>query len=132
MSSAVITSIPELQIEAVTALFPGSALEHMPDGTWLVELPCVGLDPELWNQSETSVRFLLPVGYPVARPDCFYADAMLRLRNGGMPQASGLQVLPNKGGSYLWFSWHLDQWSPARDTILTFVRVILTRLRQGI
>lgn len=102
---------------------------QLPDGTTLVALADVPL-PTGWNQATTTVDFVVPTGYPVAKPDCFYADGELRLANGAMPQSSGLNVLPGTGESRLWFSWHVASWNPATDSLLTYLRVIQRRLAE--
>jgi len=128
MAITMATSVPELQMEAVRERFPASSLTANADGSWTVEVRDVPLDPQRWSQSSTTMRFILPVGYPAAKPDCFYADPELRLRGGAMPQASNIQALPHSGINQLWFSWHVDYWNAARDSIFTFVRVVQVRL----
>ena len=123
-------SIAELHFEALRAAYPGSDMQGLPGGIWLVRVPGVPL-PAGWNQPATTVWFLVPVGYPSATPDCFYADLPLRLANGAMPGASGLQQIPHVGTQYMWFSWHVGSWNPGRDTLLTYVRVIRDRLSRA-
>ena len=127
--TAVTANVIEAQLAAVCALFPGTETVHRPDGTDLIMVPRMPL-PTGWNQRETVTRFLAPVGFPMARPDCFWADATLRLANGSMPNASGVQQLPGETESWLWFSWHLGSWNPLTDTLLTYVRVIQNRFAQ--
>lgn len=118
------------QLAELQVATPGAAASPLPDGTALVYLPDVVL-PTGWNRERTQVWFLVPVGYPAARPDCFFADPELRLMHGGLPQNTGLQGLPGTGVPHLWFSWHLQAWDPARDTLLTFARVALDRLHRA-
>lgn len=114
------------QVIGVREVFPDAATVAMPDGTVLLNLPEVRL-PSGWSHSSTQVMFIVPVGYPLARPDCFFADAWLRLANGGMPNNTGMQPLPTNGIPHLWFSWHLSAWNPATDTLMTYIRVIRDR-----
>jgi hypothetical protein len=123
-------SIAELQFEALRTSYPGSELLPLPGGIWLVRVPGVPL-PLGWNQTATSVWFLVPVGFPAANPDCFFADSELRLASGGMPGASGVQPIPHTGTPHTWFSWHVTAWNPGRDTLLTYVRVIRDRLSRA-
>jgi hypothetical protein len=95
------------------------------DGSTLVTA-VVPLPPG-WNQTQATVQFLLPVAFPSAQPDCFYAEPQLRLANGAMPANAGLQ--PLEGEQRLWFSWHLAAWSPATDTVETYLRFVERRLR---
>ena len=123
-------TIAALQLDDLTKVFPGSTLESISGGAGLVTVPDVSL-PEGWNKRTTTIWFLVPVGYPSATPDCFYADSDLRLVNAAMPGSSGMQEIPNVGGGpRLWFSWHVSGWQPTRDTLLTYVRVIRDRLNR--
>ena len=122
-------SIAELQFQLLEKQYPGSELHPAPGGIWLVRVPGVPIPPG-WNQTATAVWFIVPAGYPSANPDCFYADPSLRLAGGGMPGASGMQVLPNTGAQHMWFSWHVAGWNPTRDSLLTYVRVIRDRLNR--
>lgn len=86
--------------------------------------------PPGWNAGSTGVAFTIPPAYPAAQPDCFYADANLRLASGSLPANTGLQ--PLLGNTWLWFSWHLQQpWQPNRHTLHTYVRFIEERLRRA-
>lgn len=124
------SSIAELQFESLKEAYPGSAIQALSGGTWLVRVPDISL-PAGWNQPVTTISFVVPVGYPAARPDCFYADLALRLASGMMPASSGLQPVPDAGAQQLWFSWHVGSWNPGRDTLLTYVRVIRDRLNRA-
>lgn len=103
---------------------PSLLVERLPDCAHVVSF-----ESELvpgWNKPVTQVRFVLPLPYPAAQPDCFYADIDLRLASGAMPGSSGIQAL--NGVSLLWFSWHLTAWHPQRDNVLTYVRFVESRL----
>lgn len=129
MTAAV--TVAALQLDALKEAFPGSTLEPLPGGVELVEVPEVPLAPG-WNKSTTTVWFLIPVGFPSATPDCFFADVDLRLANGAQPANSNVQEIPNAGkGPHVWFSWHTSGWRPTRDTLLTYMRVIRDRLNRA-
>jgi len=99
-------------------------------GTVLVTVPRVSL-PEGWNKPVTSVRFVVPAGYPFANLDCFWADADLRLMGDRIPQAAAVNAIPDLGEMGLWFSWHLTQgWNPSRDTLSSWMNTINDRLRR--
>ena len=119
----------EDQMQHVRRVCPHALTKPLSDGTTLVTIGDVPL-PTGWSQPTTAINFVVPTGYPVAKPDCFYADAELRLENGGMPQSSGLNVLPGTNESRLWFSWHIASWNPAADSLLTYLRVIQRRLAE--
>ncbi len=115
------------QMAAVAGAYPGAAIQENSDGTHIVSVPLplrAG-----WNAASTLARFLVPIPYPAAQPDCFYTDPGLRLANGAMPTNAGLQLLA--GQQLLWFSWHLASWNPAKDALLGYVRFIAERLRRA-
>lgn len=117
----------EAQLDAVRAVFPEASAVARSDGTALVTVPGVPLPPG-WNAPTTTIYFLAPAGYPMAQPDCFWADPTLRLAGGAMPQSSGLNSIPGETEPRLWFSWHLTGgWNPVRDTLLSYVRTIQGR-----
>jgi hypothetical protein len=105
----------------------GYTIRPLADGSSIVR--SVVLLPAGWSRTETTVWFLLPVAFPSAQPDCFFADADLRLGSGQMPSNTGIQQLD--GAQLLWFSWHLSSWSPATDNISTYLRFIEARLRDA-
>ncbi len=119
--------IPEQQFVTVAERYPASELRPMDDGARIAIIRNILLRPGLWNKPSTEVGFVVPVGYPMARPDCFWADGDLRLGNGGMPKNSQFNVQYVFAG-WLWFSYHPAQWDPSRDTLITYVRLIKQRL----
>jgi hypothetical protein len=120
----------EAQIELIKSLYPEAQFRKLPSGAGLITVPSVAL-PSGWSKAATSVRMLVPLGYPLAKPDCFWADSDLRLRNSGMPQASGFNAIPEVPEPGLWFSWHVAQWNPNRDTLLTYLRVVEDRFKKA-
>lgn len=115
------------QLAEAAEAYPGTRASALPDGTHVVEVPLQL--PAGWNRSHVTARFVVPIAYPAAQLDCFYVDADLRLANGCMPTNSGMQ--PINGANLLWFSWHLAQWDPSRDSLLSFIRFINERFRRG-
>jgi hypothetical protein len=109
--------------------FPNSSLQSLPSGATLITVENVQL-PVGWSAGETTVRFIAPVGYPHAKPDCFWTNPELRLSPGNLPQATGDgNQIPETNQTGLWFSWHASQWNPNRDTLLTYLNVIRNRFR---
>ena len=121
-------TIIEQQLQLLRERYAGAEARPLANGATVIVIPAVPLPPG-WNQPQTTIRFLAPIGYPMAKPDCFWADPTLRLANGGLPQASNMNPLPGVNEPFLWFSWHVAQWNPNRDNFLTYVRVIDGRLR---
>jgi len=120
----------EEQFALLRAHSPQATLATSADGQAVVTIPGVALPPG-WSTPTTTVRFIVPVGYPFSKPDCFWTDPGLRLQSGAMPQATGVQSPPGINEPQLWFSWHAGQWNPNRDNLLTYFYVIQNRLREA-
>jgi hypothetical protein len=122
----------EEQFEQLKTTFPQASLAPLPSGAFLVTIPDFQLPDSGWSTPTTTIRFLVPVGYPQAKPDTFWASSGLRLISGALPHASGdPNAIPETAYSGLWFSWHTASWNPNRDTLQTYVKVILDRFRQA-
>lgn len=121
----------EAQFEALRAIYPNAVRQPLPDGSSIVTVPNVPV-PEGWTAKEATIRFHVPVGYPMARPDCFWADESLMLSGGRLPQNTGANPLPGGGvpTPQRWYSWHVTQWSANSDTLITYVNVIRKRFSE--
>jgi hypothetical protein len=117
----------EEQFEILKTELPDASLQLLPSGAGLVTIQDFELPPG-WSQPKTTIRFLAPVGYPFAKPDCFWADLQLRLQGGAMPQSTNISAIPEINENHLWFSWHMGPWNPNRDSLQTYFRVIRKRL----
>jgi Prokaryotic E2 family E len=124
-----VTPIQE-QLEILRTEFPKATLATLPGGASLISVPGIAL-PTGWSKAETTVRFAAPVGYPFSPPDCFWADSDLRLVNNALPQNSAPNNPCPDGSQLLWFSWHVGQWNPNSDSLLTYLRVIRRRLDEA-
>jgi len=121
--------IADQQFAILKDRYPFAELHTLPSGAQLITIPNIPL-PAGWSQPQSTIHFIAPVGYPLAKPDCFWADRDLRLRHGGMPHASNVTAIPETNQLQLWFSWHTQHWNPNRDNLLTYVRVIEERFRK--
>lgn len=125
----------EAQFQELRGRFADLRYWDLADGSTLFEVPRQPLRPAgAWNKQETAILFAAPLGYPQARPDCFWADDDLRLSGGAMPTNTGLQSIPNAPpeiGQRLWFSWHVTSWDLQKDTLSTYVEVIRQRLKEA-
>jgi E2/UBC family protein E len=118
------------QFETLKAQFPEATLQQNPDGSATVIVPAVQL-PEGWEPRATKVLFQAPVGYPQSRPDCFWTDMQLRIdRDPRVPQNTGANPMPFGPSGLLWFSWHVQNWSPNNDTLLTYFNVVKKRFTE--
>ena len=117
------------QLKVLQVSNPGARATPLPSGAQLIEIPGVKF-PEGWNRQEDTVFFLAPPGYPAARPDCFWVGQCgLRLANGGIAaNTNDANPIPEVGPKGTWFSWHLQNWDPSNDSLLTYFNVIRQRL----
>ncbi|MGU3559430.1 E2/UBC family protein [Methylobacterium radiotolerans] len=123
-------AILERQLVQLRERFGAVDATRLGSGTVLVTVSSVPL-PTGWSAATTDIRFLVPTGYPFAALDCFWADAGLTLAGGGAPHASQQNPIPEVGQPGRWFSWHLaSPWDANRDTLSSWMNVILDRLRQ--
>lgn len=104
---------------------------NLSNGGMLIRIPAVRVTG--WNRPTADVLFVAPPGYPAAQPDCFWVEPNnFRLASGQTPQNSNDgnpipgDTQPGRGTT--WFSWHVQSWNPSRDTLITFLKVILSRL----
>lgn len=64
-------SILDRQLEELRQVYPaGAEAKPLPSGAVLIELKSVAL-PQGWNKPNTSIRFIVPVGYPFAAQTAF-------------------------------------------------------------
>jgi hypothetical protein len=113
--------------ERFESTFPGGTFQPFASGVILVRTGSLALPPG-WSKAETIVRFLVPIGYPAAQPDCFWADADLTLAGGSPPASSAIQQIPETGEPVLWFSWHPQTWQPSKDDLISYGHFALARL----
>jgi len=124
------TTILDRQLEDLRRVYlAGAEAKPLPSGAVLIELKNIAL-PGGWNKTHTSIRFVVPVGYPFAAPDCFWADNDLRVAPARQPQATNFQPVPELNAPGLWFSWHVQGWNPSRNNLVTYAKVIEQRLKE--
>jgi len=122
--------ILQRQLEDLRKAYPaGAELTQLPSGAVLIELKDVRLPPG-WNRGTTSIRFVVPVGYPFAAPDCFWTENDLRLSPNTQPQATNFQPIPELNRPGMWFSWHVQGWNPNHSNLVTYAKVIEQRLKE--
>lgn len=119
----------EQQLADLARRHPGTVNQPFSGALGLVTVPQWRV-PAGWNQVRTNIHFVVPAGYPFANPDCFFADATLRLADQRLPQNSNVQALQGVG-EVLWFSWHLNgAWRANKDNLCTWLAVIANRFEQ--
>jgi len=118
----------EEQFEILRSSESNASCQKLPDGTYLIIVPGIGL-PDGWSKKAVDVKFIVPVGYPFAKLDCFWTDPDLRLATGAVPMNTGFNPLPHVATPHLWFSWHVGSWNPNVDNLLTYLHIIERRLQ---
>jgi Prokaryotic E2 family E len=116
------------QLEDLKQRFRGTEARSLPSGATLITIPALSI-PDHWSKNTTSIRFIVPLGYPVAKPDCFWADQDLKLRSQTPIQAGTVNQIPETNEFGLWFSWHANQWNANSDNLITYVNIIKNRLK---
>lgn len=120
----------EAQLQRLAERNPGTTWVDRGANGQLVTFPSFAL-PDGWNKRSTQLKFLVPQGYPYSRPDSFWTDGDLRVQGQQqMPQNTQINpVIPEVAGM-VWFSWHLQQWSPNRDDLFSWVASMRDRLKR--
>jgi len=85
--------------------------------------------PPGWNKKETRLLLISDVSYPNSKLDMFWVDVDLKLDGDRVPQAGGT-VENYRGQQWQRFSWHVQNWNPARDNVITYLDTVDARLRQ--
>ena len=112
---------------------PDASATSLRNGGFIVTVPEVDIGPG-WSQTRVDVLFLIPPGYPAARPDCFWVHPTgLRLADGSTPQnTNDSNAIPGDDRTdrkTTWFSWHLQSWDPNKDTLTRYFNAIMQRLK---
>lgn len=89
--------------------------------------------PRAYNKHETMLLIEVPQSYPNRKPDMFWVDEDVRLKNGSMPKsAEEIKALLPDGKIWRRFSWHLSKWDPAKDNLAMYLEFVDQRLAQGV
>ena len=96
------------------------------NGTTLVRLKMQL--PAGWNQKVADICFLIPVGYPVAKPSTsFWTQENLRLEHGAAPLYTKEQHAHGIPSGMIWWAQHSTAWLPNHDNLVTVVEAIRRR-----
>ena len=111
--------------------YSAAEITQLPSGAALITVPDSTIPPG-WNINVATIRFIAPVGYPSAQPDCFWVQPEMRLDDGTVPKNAGPGQIPETTETWFWFSWHLEsgQWNPNRDDLLTYFSVLMSRFKK--
>jgi hypothetical protein len=125
--------LQDLKTMRAAAGAPEPAATRLQNGAYLVQIPAVDIGAG-WTTRQVTVLFVAPPGYPAAQPDCFWVEpAGLRLAGGETPKNTNdgnpipADNTPQRRTT--WFSWHLQSWNPNTDSLVTYFKVIMKRLK---
>jgi hypothetical protein len=83
--------------------------------------------PPGFSKPATDLLVRLPISYPNGKPDMFWTDPDLTLKNGQCPQqADAMETV--LGRPWRRFSWHPTSWNPATDKLRTYLEFVNRRL----
>jgi hypothetical protein len=129
----------QLQVLKDYEKYQDANMQPLPGGAHLIEIPNVPIPPG-WNVTGTkapvtkaTILFIAPAGYPAAKPDCFWLQVTgLRFNGEGTPNAANENTLipgltPPRPAT--WFSWHVQTWDPNKDSLATYMAIIMQRLK---
>jgi len=124
---------PEEHLQQLKSLegnrFARAEVIHATNGEDVIKL-CELKLPAGWSAPVTDVYFVVPMGYPIARPDAFWGDPSLRLVSGAPPMNVGTKEHPGVPNGLRWYSWHANSWNPNRDNLVTFLGQIRKRFKE--
>ena len=111
--------------------YDAAEIRELPSGAALITVPDIPIPPG-WNTDIATIRFIAPVGYPNAQPDCFWTLPAMQLSDGTVPTNSNTSQIPETTDDWFWFSWHVGsgQWKPNRDDLLTYFSVLMSRFKK--
>lgn len=85
--------------------------------------------PEGWNRKSTQVLLITDVSYPNSKMDMFWVEPWLTLPDGRKPQA-GEAIETYLSRPWQRFSWHVQKWNPAVDSVVSYLNTVKQRLLQ--
>ena len=83
--------------------------------------------PPGYNKATTELLVKVPVSYPNGRPDMFWVDEDLLLKDGRCPKSADSIETP-LGKKWRRFSWHPQGWNPGTDNLRTYLEFVNGRL----
>ncbi len=85
--------------------------------------------PRGWNKKETKLLLISDISYPNSKLDMFWVDTDVLLADGRVPQA-GDSIENHNGQQWRRFSWHVQKWNPAVDSVISYLGTVDARLNQ--
>ena len=85
--------------------------------------------PGSLSKATTDLVVKIPLSYPNGRPDMFWTDTDVLLRDGRVPRSAD-SIETFLGRQWRRFSWHPQAWNPGVDNVSTFLEFVNDRLRR--
>ena len=83
----------------------------------------------IWTLDKVNLLVVTHPTYPNAKMDMFWVDPPIVLKSGAQPQAVSVET--RCGGNWQRFSWHVQNWNPAHDNLITYLNVVDDRLKRS-
>lgn len=121
--------LPAQLIDEVKALCEGGLTSTLTesDGMANILITQYPVNSGHYSKLDTEMLLRIPLSYPHGKPDMFWTDEDLLLRNGNVPKNSEV-VEVWMGRRRRRFSWHLSQWNPGVDNLVTYLEFVNNRL----
>lgn len=122
-------SLPPLLQQHIEALREmGHKIEVLEDGTKIcIIFKEYAIANSHWNRTTTDLMIIAQPAYPNAKLDMFYVPPGMRLADGRVPKAGESEEV-HGGKNWQRFSWHVNNWNPAHDSLITYLNVVDARL----
>jgi len=87
--------------------------------------------PVGYSKAATDLLIKLPMSYPNGRPDMFWTDEDLILKDGRIPKNADV-IETALGNKWRRFSWHPQGgWNPGADNLRTYLEFVDSGLRKA-
>jgi hypothetical protein len=83
----------------------------------------------IWNRETVDLLVITHPSYPNAKMDMFWVDPAIARKDGGA--INGGTNAGKLGKTWQQFSWHVQSWNPAHDSLITYLDVVNERLRRN-
>jgi hypothetical protein len=120
--------LPIQLINEVKALCEGGLTSILTEGDGVANVLIANypIESRHYNKSTIELLIRIPLSYPNGKPDMFWTDEDLLLKNGQIPKNSEvIEIWLGKRRRR--FSWHLAKWNPGADNLLTYLEFINSR-----
>lgn len=125
-----IMALPPLLEQHIELLrYQGHTIEVIDGGEIGIIFKDYKIPTHIWSREKVDLLITTHPTYPNAKLDMFWVDPPVTLKNNGsQPKATNME--PRCGRNWQRFSWHVNQWNPAHDNLITYLNVVDDRLNK--